>query len=104
MVGDRPLAVAIHADTAASQIDWRAGYDALTYTPLEPPEHIVAGMMRYLHAFGLTFGAFDFTVRPDGNWIFLECNPSGQWLWLQQQAGLPIAAAIAELLAKGEDW
>ncbi|MGQ0717249.1 MAG: hypothetical protein ACT4NP_08005 [Pseudonocardiales bacterium] len=32
-----------------------------------------------------------------------QCNPSGQWLWLQELAGLPIAAALAELLAKGPD-
>lgn len=103
MVGDRPFAVAIHAGTDAARIDWRADYDALTYTPIEPPEHIVVGMVRYLHAFGLTFGAFDFTVTPQGNWVFLECNPSGQWLWLQEQAGLPIATALAEFLVKGSD-
>ncbi len=101
MVGDQPFSVAIHADTDAARIDWRADYDALTYTQVEPPENILAGMVRYLHAFGLTFGAFDFTVTPQGDWMFLECNPSGQWLWLQEQAGLPIAAALAEFLAKG---
>ena len=103
MVGDRSFAVAIHAGTDAAQTDWRADYDALTYTPIEPPEHIVAGMSRYLRAFGLTFGAFDFTVTPQDDWVFLECNPSGQWLWLQEQAGLPIAAALAAFLAKGSD-
>ncbi len=47
------------------------------------------------------FGAFDFVVQPDGTWRVLECNPAGQWLWLEYQAGLPIAAALADLLAKG---
>lgn len=101
IVGDRPFAVAIHAGTDAARIDWRADYDELNYTPIDPPEHIVASMSRYLRAFGLTFGAFDFTVTPQGDWVFLECNPSGQWLWLQEQAGLPIAAALAEFLTKG---
>ncbi len=103
MVGDQPFAVAIHADTDAARIDWRADYDALTYTPIEPPGHIIAGMVRYLHAFALTFGAFDFAVTSQGDWVFLECNPSGQWLWLQERAGLPIAGALAEFLAKGSD-
>lgn len=103
MVGHRPFAVAIHADNDAARIDWRADYNALTYAPLNPPEHIITGMIRYLHAFGLEFGAFDFTVTPRGDWVFLECNPSGQWLWLQEHAGLPIAAAMAELLTKGSD-
>jgi ATP-grasp ribosomal peptide maturase len=103
MVGHRPLSVAIHADNDAARIDWRADYRALSYTPIEPPEHIVVGMVCYLRAFGLEFGVFDFTVTPDGEWIFLECNPSGQWLWLQEHTRLPIAAALAELLAKGSD-
>lgn len=103
MVGHRPFAVAIHAHNDATRIDWRADYNALTYAPLNPPEHIITGMIRYLHAFGLEFGAFDFTVTPHGEWVFLECNPSGQWLWLQEHTGLPIAAALAELLAKGSD-
>ncbi len=103
MVGHRPFTVAIHANNDAARIDWRADYNALTYAPLNPPEHIITGMIRYLHTFGIIFGAFDFTVTPRGEWVFLEINPNGQWLWLQEQAGLPIAAALAELLARGSD-
>lgn len=103
MIGYRTFAVAIHADNDTARIDWRADYTALTYTPIDPPEHIVAGMARYLRTFGLEFGVFDFTVTPVGDWIFLECNPSEQWLWLQEHTGLLIAAALAELLAKGSD-
>ncbi len=45
-----------------------------------------------------TFGAFDFSVTPDGRWWFLECNPAGQWGWLAEQTRLPIAEAIADEL------
>ncbi|MGH3845933.1 MAG: hypothetical protein ACRDS0_31615, partial [Pseudonocardiaceae bacterium] len=31
----------------------------------------------------------------------LECNPNGQWLWLEHEVGLPIAAALADLLSSG---
>jgi hypothetical protein len=31
----------------------------------------------------------------------LECNPAGQWLWLQDEAGVEIAAGIADLLVSG---
>jgi D-alanine-D-alanine ligase-like ATP-grasp enzyme len=48
-------------------------------------------MVAYLRAFGLIFGAFDFSVTPDGRWWFLECNPAGQWGWLTEETGLPIA-------------
>lgn len=101
MVADRAFAVAIHANTDAARIDWRADYDALTYTRIEVPEHVNAGMIHYLHTFGLAFGAFDFTVTPQDEWVFLECNPAGQWLWLQKLIRLPIATAVAEFLAEG---
>jgi hypothetical protein len=55
-------------------------------------------MEAYLEAFGLNFGCFDFAVSQSGETAFLECNPNGQWLWVEELAGLPIGAAIAELL------
>jgi hypothetical protein len=59
-----------------------------------------AGVRRFMHEFGLSFGAFDFSVDVAGQWWFLECNPAGQWGWLAEETGLPIADAIAdELLA-----
>jgi glutathione synthase/RimK-type ligase-like ATP-grasp enzyme len=44
---------------------------------------------------GLEFGALDFIVTETGVWYFLEVNPSGQWLWIEDLTGLPIADSIA---------
>lgn len=30
-----------------------------------------------------------------------ECNPAGQYGWLEEALGLPITAALADLLANG---
>ena len=30
----------------------------------------------------------------------LECNPSGQWYWLELETGLPMCAALADLLER----
>ena len=49
----------------------------------------------------MKLGAFDFVITPDDEWIMLEVNPAGQWLWLEHEAGVPIAAALANLLADG---
>ena len=48
--------------------------------------------------FSLNFGAFDFIVTPDDEWIFLEINPNGQWLWLEQKLGINISKKIVEYL------
>jgi hypothetical protein len=54
--------------------------------------------MRY---FGLSFGAFDFTITPDQEWIMLECNPFGAYGWLEDALDLPITPALADLLTDG---
>ena len=43
------------------------------------------------------YGAFDFAITDDF-WYFLECNANGQFGWLEAETGLPITAAIADLL------
>jgi glutathione synthase/RimK-type ligase-like ATP-grasp enzyme len=51
-----------------------------------------------MQALQLRFGAFDFLANADRGWIFLEINSNGQWAWIEQATGLPIAAAIADAL------
>ena len=47
---------------------------------------------------GLLYGAIDLVETPDGRHVFLELNPSGEFFWLEQQPGLPISAALADIL------
>ena len=57
-------------------------------------QHVVAEP-----ALGLRFGAFDFVIS-DGGPVFLECNQNGEWGWLEQGTGAPIASAVvAELVS-----
>ncbi|MEU2744451.1 hypothetical protein ABZ656_56935 [Streptomyces sp. NPDC007095] len=85
VIGSQSFCVRIDSDV----LDWRTDYDRLTYTPVEPPPEIEQALHRYLDHFGLVFGTFDFCVGEDGQWWFLECNPSGQWYWLESETGLP---------------
>ncbi len=102
VVGQRCFAVAVHAASAEAALDWRSRYDDLRYEVCETPQTVRQGVMRFMREFGLTFGAFDFSVTSEGRWWFLECNPAGQWGWLVAETGLPIAEAIAdELVGSG---
>lgn len=101
MVGETALGVAIEADSRRAHIDWRSDYDSLRYLPVDVPAEVLIGMCAYLSDFGLSYGAFDFVITPDDEWVMLECNPSGQWLWLHHFADLPIPAALADLLTGG---
>ncbi|WP_242434232.1 ATP-grasp ribosomal peptide maturase [Streptomyces sp. CB01580] len=99
VVGEQVFSARITAPPGV--VDWRAEYRSLTYEPVVCPEELCGALARFLAAFGLNFGAFDFAVTADGGWWFLECNPNGQWAWLEDVAGLPITAAIADLLENG---
>ncbi len=99
VIGERVFCVRIDSETGL--LDWRSDYDQLTYTVVDPPPGVEQALRAFLDRFGLTFGAFDFAVAGDGTWQFLELNPNGQWGWLEDQTGLPLTAAFADLLARG---
>ena len=92
-----------HLADGEGKIDWRQGYEhGLRYEPYDLPEDIVQKCIRFLDKMRLNFGAFDFIVTPSGEFVFLECNPNGQWLWIEMETGLNISEAIADALATGE--
>ncbi|MCD0453711.1 ATP-grasp ribosomal peptide maturase [Actinocorallia sp. API 0066] len=98
VVGDEVFAWRI--DAPGEALDWRAGdWDALRYRPFVLSDGL-AGMLReYLDRFGLVFGCFDLAITEDGDCVWIECNPNGQWGFLPE-AGR-IADAFAELLREG---
>ncbi len=98
VVGDRLFGVAIHAASPDAYVDWRADYASLSYEPIDLPACVSNGISAYMKRFDLLYGAFDFAVTDD-HWYFLECNANGQFGWLEAEVGLPITAAMADLLA-----
>ncbi|WP_246144332.1 ATP-grasp ribosomal peptide maturase [Actinacidiphila oryziradicis] len=92
---------AVHASTEGTRVDWRIDYEALSYTPIEVPADVAAGVRAMLDHDGLTFGALDFSVDRSGAWWLLENNPAGQWMWIEKDTGLPIADAHADYLLEG---
>ena len=83
------------------RVDWRQGYEyGLRYEAYELPDAVKAFCIKFLQDMHLNFGCFDFIVTPQDQFVFLECNPNGQWLWIEQETGMPISQAIAECLMK----
>jgi glutathione synthase/RimK-type ligase-like ATP-grasp enzyme len=100
-VDGRCLAARIHSQIGPEEakLDWRkVHWQELDYSKAELPESLVDSISQYCHSLDLRFGAFDFVVTPEGHYVFLECNPNGQWLWLDERADMGIAAAIANAL------
>ena len=101
VVGDEVFAAAIHSQqTHHTRVDFRQ-YDH-AHTPITryalPPE-AAERCVTLTRELGLRYGAIDLIVTPEGRIVFLELNPTGQYLWIEQATGLPISLALAELLA-----
>jgi glutathione synthase/RimK-type ligase-like ATP-grasp enzyme len=107
VVGKKVFACKIDSqrlDDDKGKIDWRQGYEhGLKHEAYDLPQAISERCVLFLQQLGLHFGCFDFIVTPAGDFVFLECNPNGQWLWIEDATGLEISQAIAAALMKGND-
>lgn len=101
VIGRHVFAVAIRAHSEVAHIDWRADYDALSYERISPPEEVRRGVRAVMAELQLAYGAFDFIVTPEGQWVFLEVNPGGQYGWLEDVTSVPLTATLADFLAQG---
>ncbi|WP_116091581.1 hypothetical protein [Sphingomonas crusticola] len=83
-------------------VDWRFMYKGATHARHDLPEFVQVQCFRLMEALGLVFGCFDFAIDRDGNYIFLEVNPQGNWLWGDEMLGLFQLQAMAEFLISGQ--
>ncbi|HVV25411.1 MAG TPA: hypothetical protein VHC21_00015 [Candidatus Saccharimonadales bacterium] len=101
VVGDNVFPAAIYTERHAKD-DWRKHQltSAVEFKEGELPDRIGSNCVAYLGKMGLRYGAFDLVENSDGEITFLECNPNGEYGWLEQALGFPISEAIAnELIA-----
>lgn len=94
VIGDRVFAASTRVEPDV--VDWRTSKDRrFTLHHLPTTEQDLC--RRLVSELGLWFGAVDLALDSDGYW-FLEVNQNGEWGWLQDQAGLPIAEALVSEL------
>ena len=88
-----------------SRYDWRREGVALlgAWENHNLPKDIEQKLLKLMAYFGLNYGAIDIILTPDGEYIFLEVNPVGEFFWLENCPGLEISQAIAELLVSSSD-
>src|SRR5215471_5854560 len=101
LIGDLGFTASIDSqEYERSRVDWRR--DAVArlgaWRPYKLPNEIQTKLQALLDRFGLQYGAFDLILTPDGRYVFLELNPSGEFFWLDRFAQLPISNAIADVL------
>lgn len=80
-------------------VDWRQGYEyGLKHEIIDTPKEIDEFCRHYLRRLNLNFGCFDFIVTPQDEYVFLECNPNGQWGWIEDLCNIPMSEAMVDCL------
>jgi len=102
-VAGRLFAGQIRAHTTErGATDWReAEVGEIGWEPGQVPREVAEKMRRLMEELGLLTGAFDLIRTPEGEHVFLEVNPLGEWGMLERDLGLPISEAIADTLLGG---
>lgn len=101
VVGGRIFAAAIDARRTSYPLDYRADLARAQVEPCQLPPKVERLVRRLVRRLGLVYAAIDLRRRRGGEHVFLEVNPSGQWLGFEARTGQPITRAVARLLAKG---
>ncbi len=97
-VGDRLFAAEIDARGAE---DFRLVFEQAEVRAARLPRHVGRGLRALLLRLGLRYAAVDLRRTPGGEHLFLEVNPSGQFLFVEERTRQPIAEALCDLLAGG---
>jgi glutathione synthase/RimK-type ligase-like ATP-grasp enzyme len=99
IVGRSVYAMLIHSRGTSYEVDFRVSLREATTTPTVLPDHVERPLLQMMDDFGLAYGAIDLRLTDDGDYVFLEINPAGEFLFCEAGAGLPLTDAVADWLA-----
>jgi glutathione synthase/RimK-type ligase-like ATP-grasp enzyme len=85
------------AEIRSQSLDFREDREA-QLIPVELPESVQRQCQAIARAFFLEWTAIDWRLTPNGEYIFLEANPSPMFLHFEHQTGFPITRELVCLL------
>lgn len=99
VIGNKAFVCKLHSqDNPNASVDWRqTSPDFVPHEIVEAPV-IAAKAIALVQYLGLLYGAIDLIEKPDGEIVFLEVNPNGQWLRIEEITGARMSEAMADLL------
>lgn len=100
IVGEKVFTAEIDSQSEeAASIDWRKTENPNIPHSMHVLPHDIENKLLYLmKKLALSFGAIDLILNENGEYIFLEVNPGGQWLWLERILNFSISEEIANWL------
>ena len=103
VIGDKVFAAEIDAQNTSYPVDMRMVVGEARVRPTQLPPKLLAALLELQSQLGLRYGAIDMRRTPSGEYIFLEVNPAGQWLFVEQRTGMPISQTVADFLTDLDD-
>lgn len=79
--------------------DWRFIKDNLDYVPFDLPKEIENAIDKLMKKLQLQFGGIDLAYM-NGEYYFIEVNPTGEWGWLEVKTGIAISSEIKKSLCE----
>ena len=79
------------------RLDWRYPLDA-DVGPYDLDEGIARQVWEVIRRLGLGMGIVDMKIPPEGDPIWLEVNPQGQFLFVEGMCGMPLTEIFADFL------
>lgn len=103
LMGEHAAVAALRfPEDTADRLDWRPERSDLLVEPGRLPDSVLDACHRLMDRLDLRFGCLDFLVTPEGDIVFLEVNPMGQFLWVEEACPeLPVLAPFCAFLAQG---
>lgn len=87
-----------------SLLDFRriGDWTKLGCLPIEIPQAVSTAIIAFQHACNFNFGTMDFIVNEEGEWIFLETNTVGNFLWVENVCGgIHLLDAMVDFIISG---
>lgn len=103
VIGDDIFAAEIHSQAdERTRIDWR-NYDAeIQYQQATLPVEIAERCLTLVRSYNLNFSALDLVLTPDGRYVFIESNPNGQFIFVEERVPeLRMTEALVACLVRG---
>ena len=102
VIAGQVFAAKIHSqDDARTAVDCRDMSADIRYEAVQLPTEIANLCREFVSGYGLNFSALDIIVTPENEYVFLENNPNGQFLYIEQLVPeYPLLQVMSATLAR----
>lgn len=104
IIGEKIFAAKIYSqDDARTTIDSRDMSAEIRFEATTLPQEIAELCLSFVKSYGLNYSALDLIVTPENEYVFLENNPTGQFLYVEELIPeFKLMQTLAETLIEGK--